>query len=132
VADILKTWPACVPAKMTARVFAANHSPFARIYFSLGRGKPKQDVVWIWFTYQGRVIGRFLIEQLKCNDGTLPKLQRMDGGESGWQITKDAWVAICAPPCLRIKERIFHDSFRGWRYFDFGSYRGTSEARHRL
>jgi hypothetical protein len=129
--DIIKTWPAQIDARTTARVFSPDHPPFTRYYFSLGRGKPKQEIGRMWFNYQGRIIGSFEVEEIVCNDGTLPKLHRLDGGESGWQIRKDAWVAICAPPCERPKERIFHDSFRGWRYFDLERYRGTVDARYR-
>lgn len=130
--DILKTWPACIPAKITAEVFSEEHPPFCRYYFSLGKGKPKQQIARMWFTYQGRILGSFEVEEIVVNDGTLPKLRRLDGEESGWQIRKDAWVAICAPPCRRLKERIYHDSFRGWRYFDLDGYRETADARFRL
>jgi len=132
MAEIIKTWPSVVSAKTTAQIFSPTAPPFSRYYFSLGRGKPKQPIAWMWFTYGGRILGRMEIEEVVCNDGTLPKLSRLDGGESGWQITKDAWVAICAPPCLRIKERVFHESFRGWRYFDFVAYCQNPASRHRL
>jgi hypothetical protein len=132
MAEIIKTWPASIPAKTTAQVFSQNHPPFCRYYFSLGRGKPKQSINRLWFTYQGRILGSFEIEEVVCNDGTLPKLHRLDGGESGWQIRKDSWVAVCAPPCARMKDRVFMDSFRGWRYFNLDEYRGTAESRYRI
>ncbi len=132
MADIIKTWPACIPAKITARVFAPDHPPFTDYYFSVGRGKPKQEVTWMWFSYMGRIIGRLMIKEIVCNDGTLPKLYRLDGGESGWQFRKDSWVAVCVSPCDRLKERVFYSSIRGWRYFDFESYRTTADARYRL
>lgn len=132
MADILKTWPAAVEARTVARIFSATAPPWSRYYFALGRGKPKTTPTFLWFNYQGRILGKFVIEQIACNDGTFPELRRLDGGESAWQIRRDAWVAICAPPCLRIRERVFHESFRGWRYFDFESYRQSPEARHRL
>lgn len=132
MADIIKTWPACIPAKTTARVFSAYDSRFTDYYFSVGRGKPKQPVRWMWFTYMGRIIGRFIISGIVCNDGTLPKLYRLDGGESGWQFRKDSWIAVCSAPCIRLHERVFFSSFRGWRYFDFESYRGSVDARHRI
>lgn len=47
-------------------------------------------------------------------------------------MRKDAKVAICAPPMVRIEERIFYEGFRGWRYFDFEAYRETVDARHRV
>lgn len=130
--DILKTWPAVVPPKTVAQIFSPTASPFARYYFTIGRGKPRWNFERMWFTYQGRILGWFIVEDLVRNDGSLPRLSRLDGAPSEWQIRKDAWVAVCAPPCVRIKERVFHDSFRGWRYFNFDEYRGTGEARHRL
>jgi hypothetical protein len=130
--DIIKTWPANMDAKVVAKLFSEDDAPFCELYFTLGRGMPKQKVDYLWFTYQGRIIGRFKIDRIVVNDGTLPRLSRIDGGESEWQIRKDAKVAICAPPCIRLKERIFMSGFRGWRYFDLESYRETSESRHRL
>jgi hypothetical protein len=130
--EIIKTWPAAVPAKTTARIFSTDWPPFSRYYYTLGCGKPKQDISRLWFTYQGRIIGSFEVDKVVCNDGTLPKLSRLDGGESEWQIKKDAWVAVCKPPCVRLKERVFMTGFRGWRYFDFESYRGTAESKVRF
>lgn len=131
MADILKTWPANMSAKVVAELFSDTKPPFCEFYFTLGRGTPKQKIDHLWFTYQGRIIGYFVVDRVVVNDGTLPRLSRIDGGESEWQIRKDARVAICRPPCVRIRERVFHEPFRGWRYFDFESYRETSEARHR-
>jgi hypothetical protein len=131
MAEIIKTWPACIPAKTTAEVFSPSHPPFCRYYFSLGRGKPKQKIDFMWFAYQGRILGYFVVEEIVVNDGTLPKLHRLDGEESGWQIRKDSWVAVCAPPCIRLRDRIFHDGFRGWRYFDLDAHRGTLDAKFR-
>lgn len=132
MADLIKTWPACVSAQATARMFSETVPSFHLYYFTLGRGMPKQKIDWLWFTYQGRIIGRFSVEEIIVNTGQIPKLHRLDGGESEWQIKKDAKVAICPAPCVRLKERIFMDGFRGYRYFDFENYRGTSEARHRF
>ena len=132
MAEIIKTWPAFIPARTTAEVFSPSHPPFCHYYFSLGHGKPKQHVDLMWFNYQGRILGWFRVEEVVCNDGTLPKLRRLDGEESGWQIRKDSWVAVCAPPCHRLSERVFMEGFRGWRYFDLDTYKGTVDARHRL
>lgn len=132
MADIIKTWPSCISAKTTARVFSPKHPPFTRYYFSLGRGKPKQRIDFLWFTYQGRIIGCFVVEDVVCNDGSIPPLHRLDGGESGWQFRKDAWLAVCMPPCDRTKDRVFHESFRGWRYFDFDAYVLLPESRRRF
>jgi len=132
MAEILKTWPSVVSAKTTARVFSASAPAFSRYYFSLGRGKPKQTVEFIWFTYGGRILGRMKVEELVVNDGSIPPLNRLDGGESGWQFRKDAWLAVCMPPCERLKERIFHEPFRGWRYFDLMDWKCRPESRHRM
>jgi hypothetical protein len=132
MAEIIKTWPANVNARSVAEMFSETNPPWVRFYFTLGRGRPKQEVKRLWFTYQGRILGYFDVEEIVVNDGTLPKLHSLDGGESEFQIRKDALVAICSPPCVRLKERVFMDGFRGWRYFDFESYRVTADARHRL
>lgn len=130
--DIIKTWPAHVAAPIVAQIFSPTAPPFCRYYFTLGRGKPQQEVKRLWYTYRGRILGYFEIEEIVCNDGTLPKLASLSGETSEWQIRRDAWVAICAPPCHRIKERVFFEGFRGWRYFNFDSYRLTTDARVRF
>lgn len=132
MADIIKTWPAVVPAPTVAQIFSPRHPPFCRYYFTLGRGKPKQSLEKIWFTYRGRILGWFEIEALVVNDGTLPRLNRLDGAPSEWQIRKDAYVLVCAPPCQCVPERVFHEGFRGWRYFDFESYKLSTDARVRM
>lgn len=130
--DIIKTWPAATDARIVAEIFSANTPPFVRYYFTLGRGKPKEKVDRIWYTWRGRILGYFEIEEIVVNDGTLPRLESLSGEESEWQIKRDAKVAICLPPCHRLKERVFMSGFRGWRYFTFAEYSQTSEARHRL
>lgn len=132
MADIIKTWPVAVSAQATARIFSEKAPSFSRYYFTLGHGRPKAEVERIWFTYGGRVLGWFTVEDIVCNDGTLPLLNRLDGSPGEWQIAKDAWVAVCCPPCHRIAERIFMDGFRGFRYFNFEEYRGKPESRVRL
>lgn len=129
--DIIKTWPAFMDGKKVAQIFSPDGC-FARYFFTLGRGKPKQPIERIWFSWRGRILGSFAIEKVVCNDGSLPQLSRLDGGESEWQIRKDAWVAVCTPGCRRIKERVFMAGFRGWRYFDFEDYRAKPESRVRL
>jgi hypothetical protein len=123
MSHILKTWPAAVSAKTTAKIFDAEHPAFAWCVFSLGRGKPKQTIDRLYFTYGGRILGYFRVHHLLRYDGdNLPKLQRLDGGESGWQFKPDTWVAVCEGPCVRLSSRIAHPSFRGWRYFDLAEY----------
>lgn len=129
--DIIKTWPADMDAKTVARIMSPKGC-FARYYFALGRGKPKQKVDRLWFTYRGRILGSFFVEEVVCNDGSLPKLNRLDGQPSEWQIKKDAWVAICVPGCERPPERTYHEPFRGWRYFSYENFRGTMEAKCRV
>lgn len=129
--EVIKTWPASVDARTVAKLFSESSPPVCQFFFTLGRGKPRLTIERLWFTYQGRILGWFQVDRVVVNDGTLPRLTRLDGGESEWQIKKDRWVAVCSPPCHRIRERVFHDPFRGWRYFDFESYRSTVDARHR-
>lgn len=129
--EIIKTWPAFMDARKVAIIFAPQGC-WARYYFTLGRGKPKQPIAKIWFTWRGRILGSFEIEAVVCNDGSLPQLSRIDGGESEWQIRRDAWVAVCVPGCDRLKDRLFMPGFRGWHYFDFESWRASPESRVRL
>lgn len=132
MADLIKTWPAIVGAREVARIFSAEAPPLARYYFTLGRGKPSQAVSRIWLTWSGRILGWFWVESIARNDGSLPRLRSLSDQESEWQIKPDNWVAICKPPCTRLRERLYMSSFRGWRYFDVDSYRGTPEARVRV
>jgi hypothetical protein len=130
MADIIRTWPAAVPAKTVAEIF--SDIPFGDFYFTLGRGKPKQPIERLWWTYQGRILGSFKVKRIVQNDGTLPRLSRLDGQESEWHIRPDHWVAICTSGCDRIRERVFYSGFRGFRYFDFNSYKNTPAAGIRL
>jgi hypothetical protein len=133
VSDIIKTWPAQVEPRIAAQIFS-REGAFARYYFTLGRGRPKQKIERMWFTYRARIVGSFFVEAVVCNDGSLPQLKRLSepDSDSAWQIRKDAWVAVCVPGCERPLERVFMSGFRGWRYFDYESYKGTLEAKCRL
>ena len=131
MADIIKTWPAFMEARKVAEIFSSLAPPFGRYYFALGRGRPKQEVERVWFTWRGRILGWFALDELVVNDGSLPRLRSLSGEESEWQIRKDAWVAICRPGCQRLKERVFMDGFRGWRYFNFEGWKSQPEARIR-
>jgi hypothetical protein len=131
MADIIKTWPAFMDAKKVADIFSSRGA-FARYYFTLGRGKPKEPITKIWHTWRGRILGSFVVDEIVRNDGSLPKLRSLSDKESGWQIKPDAWVAICTPGCDRLRERLFMSGFRGWRYFDIASYRDNPESRIRF
>jgi hypothetical protein len=129
MADLLKTWPAAMEPRKVLTIFSEREC-FAEYYFTLGRGKPKQEIENLWFTYRGRILGHFRVDRIVCNTGdNIPKLRRIDGGESEWQIKRDRWVAICDPPFFRLKGHVWHDSFRGYRYFDLEAYRQTSESK---
>ena len=54
MADIIKTWPAATDARTVAEIFSADAPPFGHYYFTLGRGKPKEKVDRIWYTWRGR------------------------------------------------------------------------------
>jgi hypothetical protein len=125
VKEIIKTWPAFMPPRHVLEVF---NSDFAHFYFTLGRGKPKDEISRLWFTHRGRILGSFSIGRLVINDGTLPKLCSLSGEESEWQIKPDNWVAICPGPIERLKEKLYYSGFRGWRYFDLEEHRGTLES----
>lgn len=132
MADIIKTWPAFMEGEKVARIFSPDIPPFARYYFTLGRGKPAQPIERVWFTYQGRIIGHFIIEKIVINDGSLPKLRSLENEESDWQIKPDRWVLVCKPPCIRLSDRLYMAGFRGWHYFNLDEYRSTPEAKVRL
>lgn len=127
--SILKTWPAFMEAKHTLKVFS---HPWAKFYFTLGRGKPKRFIEQLFFTHRGVILGHFVIGEIVQNVGQLPKLESLDGSESGWQIKADAWVAICGPPFHVLADRVYHDGFRGFRYFDLLAYRGSIDSKVRL
>lgn len=128
--DIIKTWPANVSPKIVARIFSFN-APFTYFYYTLGRGKPTRPLERIWFTYQGRILGSFKILEVVVNDGSLPKLHRLDGGESDWQIKPDYYVAICN--CfVKAPDRRFMSGFRGFRYFNYAEYIRTPDSRMRI
>jgi hypothetical protein len=122
---ILKTWPAFMPPRKVLEIFSAK---WARFYFSLGRGKPTQQISHVWFTYRGRILGNFPIEEIVINDGSLPKLKSLSGEASGWQFKPDVYVMICVPPMVRLREKLYYSSFRGWRYFDLAAWREEPEA----
>lgn len=127
--QIIKTWPAFMPPRRVLEVFNAD---FANFYFSLGRGKPKEEISALWFTHRGRILGFFPIQHLVINDGSLPKLRSISGEESEFQIKRDNWVAICPGPIERLREKLYYAGFRGWRYFDLEEWRGTLESRVQL
>jgi hypothetical protein len=128
LSDILKTWPAFMDPRKVLMIFGPKQ-PFGIYYFTLGRGKPQQEIEHIWFTYRGRVLGNFKVDHVVCNVGQIPQLRRIDGGGSAWQIKRDRFVAVCLPPFQRVREHVYHDSFRGWRYFNFEEYSQTLEAK---
>jgi hypothetical protein len=129
MADILKTWPSFMAPRKVLQIFSARDT-FAVYYFTIGRGKPKQEIDKLWFTYRGRILGHFDVTEVVCNLGdNIPKLRRIDGGDSEWQIKRDHWVAICDPPFFRLREKLFYSSFRGFRYFDIDQWRERPESR---
>jgi len=114
----------------TLEVFTHKWAVF---YFTLGRGRPrKSEPDQLYYTHRGEILGYFAIAEIVQNVGQLPKLTAIDGTESEWQIKGDAWVAICKPPFHELEEKIFHEGFRGWRYFDLNAYRGTLGAKVRI
>ena len=131
---ILKTLPTRFARGQLERFFGLDGKPcWTTYFFTLGRGRPKRDDVdELYFTHHGRIIGSFKISDVVQNAGQLPKLTTLDGKPSQWQIPPDAWVAVCAPPFRRLSQRLYHEGFRGWRYFDLEHYRGSLAAKVRL
>lgn len=132
--SIIKTLPVRFARGELERFLGLDGKPCWTIYFfTLGRGRPKRITPeQIYFTHKGIVIGHFAIADIVQNVGQIPKLTNMDGDPSAWQIKPDAWVAVCRPPFVRLEDKIYHEGFQGWRYFDLGSYRGTIGAKLRI
>ena len=154
---IVKTLPARFARGELDRFFGTEERPcFTTYFFTLGRGRPNkanipvphtlgsfrppgskdsellrawQGIYRLFFCHRGVLIGSFRIDVITQNVGQLPLLTTLDGKPSEWQIKPDRWVAVCAPPFRRLEEKLFHEGFRGWRYFDLDSYRGTTAAK---
>jgi hypothetical protein len=130
--DIIKTWPSFFTQRQVRAIFFGNVPNWGRFYFTLGRGKPQKEIERLWFTHKGRIFGSVEIERIVQNDGSLPKLKRLDGEPSEWQIRADAWVAVCRPPMKRLKGRVCHEGFRGWRYFSIVEHRKKLDSKVRI
>ncbi len=90
--------------------------------FSLGRGKPKQLVERLWFTFKGRVLGSIAIEAIEENTGQYDgKLKLLYGDWKPGRI-----LMRCRPPFEFLEEEVFHRGFQGWRYFDLEQYRASA------
>jgi hypothetical protein len=143
---IIKTLPVRFARGQLERFLGVGCYPcFSTYYFTLGRGRPaKANLVgystvvrldgWIgidqlWFSHKGIVIGHFEIELIVQNVGQLPRLTTLDGKRSEWQIKPDRWVAVCVPPFHKLEEKIYHEGFRGWHYFDLDAYRSSLNAK---
>ncbi len=116
-------------------------------YFTLGRGRPKQPVERLYFTFQGKVIGWFDVEDIVANDGKwndfISGFNTMDqatGRQRVANVYKDqegdiwapklgVWLVLCPPPFHLIEEQLYFSGFQGFRYFDLYSYRKTLDAR---
>lgn len=134
---ILKTLPTRFARGQLEKFFGAGdqgNEHFCAYYFTLGRGRPQrpEPVTQLYFTHSGIVLGFFAIKEIVQNKGQLPLLTTLDGDPSEWQIKPDRWVAVCHAPFHRLKERLYHTGFQGWRYFDLKSYRASLESKVRL
>jgi len=131
---ILKTLPTRFARGQLERFLGLDGKPcWTTYYFTLGRGAPKREGVdELYFTHRGRILGNFSIAEIVQNAGQLPQLTTLDGDPSEWQIKADAWVAVCRAPFHRLSERLYHEGFRGWRYFDIEAHRGSLGSKVRL
>ena len=116
----------------TEKVLQIFTHDWGTFYFTLGRGRPTKPVDKLYYAHKGVLLGHFDVQRIARNDGSFPKLRSLSDEESEWQIKPDAWVALCRAPFHRLEEKLFHDSFRGWRYFDLDAYRGTLDAKVRI
>lgn len=130
---ILKTWPAFMPRSKVLEVFTHDWGTF---YFTLGRGKPQKEISELWYTHRGEIIGHFSVARVVRNMGdNLPKLHSITGEVSEWQIKLMNYVAVCPAPFFPLAEcygRVYHEAFRGWRYFDLETYRGSLSSKVRI
>lgn len=117
-----------MPRKRVREAFTS----FATFYFTIGRGKPSREIDRLFYTHKGLILGHFVIAEIVQNVGQLPRLRSICGETSEWQIRPDNWVAICDPPFHFLRERLYHDGFRGFRYFDLNAYRGTVDSKVRV
>lgn len=144
---IIKTLPGRFARGHLDRFFGTAEKPcFTTYYFTLGRGRPSKTEpadpyldcpAWsgihqLYFSHRGILIGHFSVLCIVQNVGQLPLLTTLDGQPSEWQIKPDRWVAVCTPPFHRMEEQLFHEGFRGWRYFDLESHRGTVDAKIKI
>jgi hypothetical protein len=130
MAAIIRTWPAFMPRNKVLEVFQHDWGEF---YFTLGRGKPSQQIDFLYWTHRGEILGSFPIDRIVRNLGdNLPRLRSISGEVSEWQIKLMNWVAICKPPFIRAPEPTFYSAFRGWRYFDFAAHVASPYAKVRL
>ncbi|HWQ97241.1 MAG TPA: hypothetical protein VN538_03985 [Clostridia bacterium] len=131
MSDIIKTWPSFMPRERVLKVF--THC-WGRFYFSVGNGRPKQEVERMWFTHQGEILGHFSIGEFFHyeREGQLPRLRSISNRESEWQFRPGIWIAICPGPFVALGEKLCYESFRGWRYFELEKYRGSLEALIRI
>jgi hypothetical protein len=127
---ILKTWPGFMNRSRVLQIFNTDWGQF---YFTLGRGKPQQEVTELWYTHKGEIIGYFKVKEIIRNLGdNIPRLRSISGEVSEWQIKLMNWVAICDPPFVPAPERAFCEGFRGYRYFDFEKHLASPYAKVRL
>jgi len=94
--------------------------------FSLGRGKPKIEPRRLWFVHCGRLFGWLSVEGLEqrgleeISDGEFTyTLDDACSQPRTWKPRLGTWMVVCVPPLRVVVECIFHEGFRGWRYFDF-------------
>lgn len=125
--DIIKTWPGFMDQKKVLRVF--THA-WGRFYFSVGKGKPKQEVEKLWYTHKGLILGYFTIAEFFHyeREGQLPPLRSIENKESQWQFRPGIWIAICPPPFVRLQEELHYAGFQGWRYFELEKHRESIDA----
>lgn len=155
MADIIKTIESWRDPRRVLR-FLTNHNGCEHdwaFFFSLGRAKPKQPVERLFFTFQGRILGWFDVLDIIYNSpqfeasvsgGTtldqattpdqpprqLVRYRERNGGE--WRPKMDSALVLCRPPFFRVEEKLYHEGFRGWRYFDLEAHRKTLDAQVRV
>lgn len=151
MAAIIKTIEAWRdPARVLTWLTRRNASPQPEdylYYFALGRGRPKQAVEQLWFTFQGCVLGWFAVAEIvphlgewadfvaggtTMEEATQPKpaiTLYLDRLGKMWRPKPGVWLILCPPPFHLLEEKIFFSGFQGFRYFEFESYRKGLDAK---
>jgi len=105
-----------------------DHS--GRFLFNVGNGCPQRKVARLFFVFHGRILGWFAVAGIEKRTAELSLEYARQYSPPYFKAAK--FLFICARPFHFIRERVFYEGFRGWRYFDFETYRNSLDAKVRI